>query len=159
MGIEIERKFLVNPVLWNQVRHKNQKSIMQGYLMNEPGKTIRVRLSGEQGFITIKGKSKGIARPEFEYKIPADEARQLLESFADEIIHKTRYEVEYFGKLWEVDDFKGDNLGLIIAEIELESENEPFELPPWAGREVTHETAYYNASLAANPFKNWQNNM
>ena len=155
MPIEIERKFLVNDK-WKNIDKGEGVLYEQGYLMMEPGKTIRVRLAGEKGFLTIKGKTTGLSRPEFEYEIPQPEAKELLNHFCLSKILKRRYEIQHEGHLWEVDEFLGDNQGLIVAEIELRDEHESFALPEWIGQEVSHEKKYTNASLSIHPYKDWK---
>ncbi|MDF2188932.1 CYTH domain-containing protein [Paraflavitalea sp. CAU 1676] len=155
MTTEIERKFLVKPELWLTVNKGTGKQYVQGYLLTEPGKTIRVRIGGDQGFLTIKGATKGISRSEFEYEIPVADAEQLLKQFCAALVAKTRYEIEHKGKHWEVDVFAGDNEGLVVAEIELAAEDEAFELPDWVDQEVSDDERYYNAYLSARPYKTW----
>jgi CYTH domain-containing protein len=155
MGVEIERKFLVNKEKWNAVEKPKKNLFRQGYLLMDPNKTVRVRLTDDAAYITIKGSSTGATRKEFEYEIPQNEAGELLDNFAVSEIKKIRYKILYKGKLWEVDEFQGDNQGLIVAEIELKSETENFELPDWIAREVTGEGKYYNSNLSVNPFKKW----
>jgi adenylate cyclase len=155
MGLEIERKYLVNKEKWNSIEKPKKTLFRQGYLLTDPNKTIRVRLTDSKGYLTIKGLSVGATRPEFEYEIPRDEAEQLLDNFSVSDLKKIRYEILFKDKLWEVDEFLGDNLGLIVAEIELKSESETFELPDWIDREVTGEEKYYNSNLSINPFVKW----
>lgn len=155
MPLEIERKFLINHNKWNELAKPDGKRYRQGYLLNDKNKTIRVRLSDACAFITIKGKTTGATRSEFEYNIPVADAKQLLDNFADNEISKTRYEIYYKDKLWEIDVFHGENEGLIVAEIELGSEDEKFDIPDWVTEEVTDDPKYYNASLARLPFKKW----
>lgn len=155
MPLEIERKFLINHNKWNELAKPDGKRYRQGYLLNDKNKTIRVRLSDACAFITIKGKTTGATRSEFEYNIPVADAKQLLDNFADNEISKTRYEIYYKDKLWETDVFHGENEGLIVAEIELGSEDEKFDIPDWVTEEVTDDPKYYNASLARLPFKKW----
>lgn len=155
MAIETERKFLVNRTLWALVQPERKATVRQGYLHSDEQKTIRVRTMGDQGFITIKGKTQGISRAEYEYEIPYNEAAVMLNSFAGNIVEKTRYYITYGGKTWEVDEFGGDNTGLWVAEIELDSEDEVFEKPDWATEEVTYDGRYSNASLARKPFMMW----
>ncbi len=157
MPTEIERKFLVRNNNWKDAV-KRSFIIKQGYLNSNAERTVRVRLKGDEGFITIKGKSKGISRAEFEYKIPVNEAEQILLLCEESIIRKTRFEVNIANHLWEIDVFKGANKGLIIAEIELSSEQENFELPTWIGKEVSDDKRYYNSHLAKNPFCQWNTN-
>ena len=155
MGKEIERKFLINPTKWAGLAKPSGKRLRQGYISTEPHKTIRIRVTADQGWLTIKGISTGATRLEYEYEIPLIEAIELLDNFAENELEKTRYEITYIGKLWEIDVFSGKNEGLIVAEIELESEDEQFELPEWIAEEVTHKKKYYNSNLISYPFKNW----
>lgn len=155
MGIEIERKFLVDHEQWRQLSKPAGKHYRQGYILSDDIKTIRVRVTDEHGYITIKGKTKGISRLEYEYTIPVNEGVELLNNFATSELEKTRYCISYEGKIWEVDDFLGENQGLLVAEIELEDETETFKLPPWITVEVTGDKKYYNSALSLNPFKRW----
>ncbi len=155
MGLEIERKFLVNHVKWAATEKPKAEFYRQGYLLTDPNKTIRVRATDTKGFMTIKGKSEGATRAEFEYEIPKEEAIQLLNMFAVSDLTKYRYKTVFAEKLWEVDVFLGENEGLIVAEIELSSEDEIFDLPDWAMEEVTGEKKYYNSNLSTLPFKKW----
>ena len=156
MPIEIERKFLVNIDLWNRSTKGVRRFYEQGYISTEPGKTIRVRVNDENAFITIKGKPVGMSRSEFEYRIPKQDAVELLNQFCSSIVSKYRYMVPFGGKMWEVDEFLGENEGLIVAEIELSSETEEFERPEWVGEEVTGIEKYYNSNLSKLPFKQWK---
>jgi len=156
MGIEIERKFLVNKEKWGQVIKHESSSYRQGYIVTDPEKTIRVRLTDKSGYITIKGCTVGAARPEFEYSIPKEDAVQLLDNFCSSELSKVRYFITYDNKLWEVDEFAGQNEGLIVAEIELSSEEEAFSLPPWVAQEVTGDKRYSNSNLSVNPYRNWK---
>ena len=124
--------------------------------MNNPDKTIRVRLTDNKGFITIKGLSTGASRKEFEYPIPEKDAKELLDNFCTTRISKIRNKISYKGKLWEVDEFLDNNAGLIVAEIELSMEQEKFELPDWIANEVTGESKYYNSNLSRHPYKDWK---
>jgi len=155
MGIEIERKFLVDKEKWNKVIKEKQSLYRQGYIVSDPEKTIRVRLTDKAAFLTIKGLTVGASRPEFEYNIPVEEAQQLLDGFCNSVVSKIRYFIPHEGKLWEVDEFLGENEGLIVAEIELTSEAETFSLPEWIDREVTTEKKYSNSNLAINPYRSW----
>ena len=155
MGLEIERKFLVNPAKWAAAEKPKREFYRQGYMLTDPNKTIRVRATDTKGFLTIKGKTEGATRAEFEYEIPKEEAIQLLNMFAVSDLTKYRYKVIFAEKLWEVDVFLGENEGLIVAEIELSSEREMFDLPDWAAEEVTAEKKYYNSNLSILPFKQW----
>ncbi len=145
--MEIERKFLIHRKLWDAVVKPSPKKIVQAYLVNTTEKTIRVRIKGDQGFITIKGPTKGISRSEFEYEIPLIDAEALIQQFAEKVINKDRYEIHFDGKLWEIDVFHGKLEGLILAEIELESEEETFSTPEWIAEEVSHDVEYFNARL------------
>lgn len=154
--IEIERKFLVNSDKFKEEAFAKH-DIAQGYLNSNPERTVRVRIKGEKGFLTIKGKgnASGMSRFEWEKEIPVDEAKQLLLLCENGVIDKTRFEVKLGNHIYEVDEFYGDNQGLIVAEIELDSESDIFEKPLWLGKEVTNDERYYNAYLNQNPFKNW----
>jgi adenylate cyclase len=155
MGKEIERKFLIDQQKWDSLTKPEGKFFRQGYLLTDKDKTIRVRATETKGFLTIKGQTIGATRMEYEYEIPVGEAIELLDNFSLSELSKTRYEIPFSGKLWEVDVFLGDNKGLIVAEIELESENETFDLPDWVTTEVTEEEKYYNSNLTVKPFKDW----
>jgi len=155
MGKEIERKFLIDHQKWNTLSKPEGKLFRQGYLLSDKDKTVRVRATETKGFLTIKGQTIGATRMEYEYEIPVGEATELLNHFSLTELSKTRYEITFNGKVWEIDVFLGDNKGLIVAEIELDSEDEIFELPDWISREVTEEEKYYNSNLAVKPFKDW----
>lgn len=158
MPIEIERKFLVKNTDWKK-EAKQSKVFRQGYLCNDPTKTVRVRIAGDAAFISVKGSSQYISRVEFEYPIPPEDAAYMLNHLCQgPLIEKTRYYVPYKGFVWEIDVFEGDNSGLIIAEVELTDENREIPLPDWAGKEVTGDERYYNANLVHNPYKNWKEN-
>lgn len=154
MAIEIERKFLVTGTVWKE----GSKGVeyRQGYLSSHPERTVRVRTAGEKGYLTIKGKSKGASRSEFEYEIPYGEAVDLLKELCEKpLIEKIRYKINFGGLIWEVDEFTGDNRGLVVAEVELTNEGQEVALPPWVGAEVTGDLRYYNSSLIRNPFSAW----
>jgi adenylate cyclase len=154
--VEIERKFLVkNDSFKKEAFAKNH--IAQGYLSSVPERTVRVRIKSEKGFLTIKGASNdsGLSRFEWEKEIPVSEAKSLLLLCEKGVIDKTRFEIKKGNHVFEVDEFYNDNEGLIVAEIELDSENDTFEKPDWLGKEVTGDIRYYNAYLSKNPFKNW----
>lgn len=155
MGVEIERKFLVKPQAWNILSKSDGVLIKQGYLLIESSKTVRVRIKGTVGYITIKGVSKAISRDEFEYEIPVTDAEKLIQDYCDNVISKVRYKILFAGNLWEVDVFNGDNEGLIIAEIELKSEEQEFEIPEWIEKEVSADARFYNANLSLNPYRKW----
>ena len=152
MGVEIERKFKVK----DRFRPTGVGIEMaQGYLSRDPRRTVRIRIAGIQGFLTIKGETCGATRSEYEYEIPAEEARELLALCDTPLVEKTRYVEMFCGKRWEVDIFHGANEGLRVAEIELTAEAEEFALPEWVGDEVTGERRYYNAALIAHPYSAW----
>lgn len=154
---EIERKFLLNDTAF--LAGRRGERISQGYLARTERATVRVRLGDERAWLTIKGRTRGISRHELEYEIPPEHARLVLEEMCiSAIIDKTRYRVSHGGHVWEVDVFHGANAGLVVAEIELRHENEPFECPPWLGIEVTHDPRYRNVNLAMHPFGAWQKN-
>ena len=147
MGLEIERKFLVNEEQWKSVKPVSGKHILQGYLSKEIESTVRVRVKEGIGFLTVKGKNTGSKRTEFEYKIPLEDAREMLESMCDKYIDKVRYEVTFMGKVWEVDEFSSPKSGLILAEVELNSVDEKIDLPDWITSEVTDDPSYYNSNM------------
>lgn len=155
--VEIERKFLVLSGSYKK-EAATQKRIVQGYLNSNPERTVRVRIKGDQGFLTIKGKSNdaGTIRMEWEKEIPLSDAEQLLTLCEKGAIDKIRYEIKSGIHTFEVDEFFGDNEGLTVAEIELSDENEAFEKPSWLGKEVTGDQRYYNSQLSNNPFKSWE---
>lgn len=156
MGIEIERKFLVKKEIWATVEKPKGEQFRQGYLVNTKEKTVRVRQTTSQGFLTIKGKSEGASRAEFEYEIPHNEAGELLDKFAENELSKVRYTLKNRGDIWEVDEFFGENQGLLVAEIELNSEDQLFDIPEWLDNEVTDDSRYFNANLATDPFSKWE---
>ncbi len=154
--IEIERKFLVTSDAYKVLAFaKNQ--IAQGYLNSNPERTVRVRIKGEKGFLTIKGKGNqsGMSRFEWEKEIPVAEAKALLDLCESGVISKMRFEVKVGQHVFEVDEFYGENSGLIMAEVELGSETESFEKPTWIGEEVTNDERFYNAFLSQNPYSKW----
>jgi len=152
MGIEIERKFLVVGDAW---RVGEGVPYAQGYLNRDVQRTVRVRIAGDRAFLTVKGASKGATRAEFEYPIPMQDAEQLLQMSDGPVVRKVRRIVEHEGSHFEVDEFLGDNAGLVVAELELESEDQVFAKPDWLGREVTDDPRYFNSSLAGHPYKQW----
>jgi CYTH domain-containing protein len=154
MGIEIERKFLLANEGW---RGQGIPTHMrQGYLVADPVRTVRVRIEGERAVITIKGKSSGASRGEWEYEIPVPDATELLDGLCEQPqVEKIRHRIGHAGHTWEVDEFLGLNAGLVVAEIELESEDEAFEKPDWIGAEVTGDKRYYNSSLIRMPYSQW----
>jgi len=155
--IEIERKFLVKSEAFKTAAFRKTR-ISQGFLNTDKKRTVRIRLKGEIGFITVKGQSSknGLSRFEWEKEIPKDEAEALLNLCEPAIIDKTRYEVKIGTHIYEVDEFYGDNSGLIVAEIELNSENETYIKPSWLGEEVTGDIKYYNSQLSKAPFASWK---
>ena len=155
MGKEIERKYLIDHKKWQEAEKPSGQLYRQGYLLTDPQKTIRVRITETCGFLTIKGLSVGATRPEYEYEIPISDATELLDKFSISELSKIRYKILFQNKIWEVDEFLGDNSGLIVAEIELQSEDEHFERPAWIDKEVTGEEKYYNSNLTITPYKNW----
>jgi len=153
MAIEIERKYLVKGDEWREIGVPVQYA--QGYLLADEEITVRVRIAGDSAFLTIKGKSEGMSRKEFEYPIPLDNSHELLLLSKIPIIEKKRSRIEWEGKIWEVDEFEGKNKGLILAEIELKSELETFSIPPWIGEEVSGDIRYFNSYLSQHPFTEW----
>jgi adenylate cyclase len=155
MGVEIERKFLVDHERWKQMKKPAGTHYRQGYLLDSEKHTVRIRVTDKQGYITLKGAAKGISRPEFEYKIPKKDGVELLDAFSAPEVEKIRYRIRHEGKLWEVDEFLGANAGLIVAEIELKNENEAFKKPAWVTDEVSDDERYYNSNLSTRPYKKW----
>ena len=154
MGVEIERKFLLAGDDWRALGEP--VLLRQGYLSSDPGRVVRVRIDGDHAYLTIKGRSVGATRGEWEYSIPLDEANELLEGLCEQpIVEKTRRKIDFAGNTWEVDEFFGANQGLVVAEIELASEDQQFDKPDWIGEEVTHDPRYYNSSLVRKPFSSW----
>lgn len=156
MGIEIERKFRVEKDSW---RHHATSStpFRQGYLSTDAERNVRVRTQGPKAVLTLKGKGDGLVRLEFEYAIPLDEAGQVLDALClKPLIEKTRHEVRHAGLLWEIDEFHGDNEGLVVAEVELESEEQEIDLPDWIGEEVSDDPRYLNANLVDHPYREWK---
>lgn len=155
MGVEIERKFLVDGDAWRTLGEATL--LRQGYLSADPARTVRVRIDGARAFLTIKGKSVGASRGEWEYPIPVSEAAELLDGLCQQpLVEKVRRRIAIGPHTWEVDEFLGANAGLVVAEIELASENEAFEKPVWIGREVTGETRYFNSNLIRHPYSQWK---
>ena len=146
MGIEIERKYLVKDSSYKQMCC-SKSDIRQGFLSRVPERTVRVRVYNDKGYITIKGKGEGASHPEFEYEVPLDDALQMLELCEPPVIVKTRYIVTYDNNRWEVDEFHGDLQGLVVAELEIPSEDYRFTLPPFIGKEVTGDPRYFNSSV------------
>jgi adenylate cyclase len=154
MGLEIERKFLVIGTAWQTLAAG--ALTRQGYLSSAAERTVRVRIAGDQGFLTVKGKSRGLSRAEFEYAIPVEDAAAMLDGLCEKpLIEKTRYRVPFGAHTWEVDEFHGANAGLVVAEVELASADDEPALPPWVGREVSLDPRYFNANLVKRPFTTW----
>ncbi len=154
MNQEIERKFLV---------HQNQlpplsggEPILQGYVAVDGHKSVRVRIRNKQAYLTVKGERRGASRPEYEYPLPVQDAEQMIQELCSErIVEKTRYKINFQGHVWEVDVFHRENDGLVLAEVELDHEGVNFELPEWAGEDVTDDDRFYNMNLARNPYTGW----
>jgi len=155
MGQEIERKFLVNGDAWRG----GARGVLyrQGYLSTHAERTVRVRVMGDRAALTVKGLTVGARRAEFEYDIPVDDATQMLDALCERpLIEKTRHTIAFAGHTWEVDEFHGENEGLIVAEVELLREDEEVALPPWIGAEVTADDRYKNSRLVSSPYKTWR---
>jgi adenylate cyclase len=153
MAEEIERKFLVCDDSWRD--GSPGQRMAQGYLTRDPDRSVRVRLAGQKAWLTIKGRTRGISRAEFEYEIPAEQARELLAICLPAVIEKTRHRIDFRGHVWEIDEFHGANEGLVVAEVELTDKEAEPDLPPWIGAEVSADDRYYNASLSVRPFRDW----
>ena len=153
MGVEIERKFLLAGEAWRALGEP--LLLRQGYLSSNPARVVRVRVEGEHAYVTVKGKSVGATRGEWEYPIPLQDANELLALCEQPLIEKFRRKIAFAGNVWEVDDFLGANLGLVVAEIELSFEDQPFERPDWIDAEVTHDARYFNSALARHPYSAW----
>lgn len=154
MAIEIERKFLVKGEQWRTLAVG--KVYRQGYIATHNGTTVRVRLVGNQGYLTLKGFRIGVSRAEYEYPIPAADAQEMLDNLCDRpLIEKIRYTIQWAGLIWEIDEFTGDNQGLILAEVELTAESQIIELPDWIDQEVSDDSRYYNVNLVRYPFSQW----
>ena len=157
MATEIERKFLVKGDEWRTLA--TGIFYRQGYLSTKKDCSVRVRLVGDRGYLTIKGLTQGFSRAEYEYVIPAEDARYMLDKLCVRpLIEKTRYKIDYAGLTWEVDEFAGENQGLIIAEVELPEENHQIELPNWIDKEVSDDPRYYNVNLIQQPYMQWSEN-
>lgn len=155
MPLEIERKFLVKSGDFKTSSFGI--FIHQGFISIDKERIVRIRIYGKEAFLTVKGLQKGITRSEYEYKIPIADAEEMLEKIClKPTLQKHRYRVEHQGMTWEVDEFHGDNEGLVLAEIELKSEDQPYVKPSWVGEEVTDDPRYYNVNLFRNPYKNWR---
>ncbi len=158
MGVEIERKFLVRHDAWRD--QADQGTLYrQGYLIGSEHASVRVRTEGQQAYLNIKSATLGVRRMEFEYPIPVDDANTLLETLCEKpLIEKIRYRIPQGDLVWEIDEFRGENAGLIVAEIELQSEQQTFSVPDWLGDEVSSDPRYYNVSLVKHPYRDWTNN-
>lgn len=155
MAQEIERKFLIIGQEWRKLAKGTL--YRQGYLSTVPERTVRVRVVGEKAFFTVKGITQGVSRIEFEYEIPLDDANEILDKLCEKpIIEKFRYKITFSNLIWEVDEYLGENEGLIVAEVELTDENQKIDIPDWIGNEVSDDTRYYNANLVTNPFSKWR---
>lgn len=155
MAKEIERKFLVRGDAWRALAEG--VAYRQGYLNSQKERTVRIRTVGEKAFLTVKGPTRGVTRTEFEYEIPYDDCQAMLDELAEKpIIEKKRYRIPAGPYVWEVDEFFGVNAGLVLAEIELLSEDAVFEKPDWIGEEVSGDSRYFNSSLVANPYSDWK---
>ncbi|WP_129776816.1 CYTH domain-containing protein [Peristeroidobacter soli] len=152
MATEIERKFLVRGEAWRQ---QAPLEIRQGYLNRDKQRTVRVRISGARAYLTVKGMAKGLARPEFEYEIPVADAEQMLSLCDGPLLEKRRHVTTHAGRRWEVDEFLGENAGLIVAEVELEDEHQVFQRPDWLDTEVTDDPRYLNSNLGVHPYARW----
>ena len=153
MGVEIERKFLLKGEDWRALGEP--LLLRQGYLSSNPARVVRVRVEGDQAYMTVKSKSVGATRGEWEYPIPLSDANELLALCEPPLVEKFRRKIAFAGNVWEVDEFLGANAGLVVAEIELGSENQSFERPDWIGAEVTHDARYFNSALARHPYSAW----
>ncbi|BAY65228.1 adenylate cyclase [Calothrix brevissima NIES-22] len=154
MAAEIERKFLVKDDSWRKLAEGSR--YVQGYISTAKQATVRVRIVGNQGYLTIKGATVQYSRSEFEYPIPVADAQEMLDTLCDRpLIEKTRYKIAYGNLIWEIDEFEGVNKGLIIAEVELTNEKQQIELPDWIGEEVSDNPKYYNSNLVKHPFSQW----
>ncbi|MBR9985016.1 MAG: CYTH domain-containing protein [Desulfosarcina sp.] len=153
MALEIERKFLLKEGAW---RNEKGTKYRQGYLNSTKERNVRIRIVNDNGFLTVKGVSRGAVRVEYEYEIPVAEAKAMLDDLCEKpLIEKMRYKIEFNGLIWEADEFFGENLGLLVAEVELESEDQIFVKPEWVGEEVTGDPRYFNANLIHHPYSKW----
>ncbi len=155
--MEIERKYLVNKILWQELRNPvNASFIQQAYISMDPKCSVRIRIVDNKALITIKGETQGISREEFEYSVPLREGMEIMKMAGSPVIMKSRYVIPFQGYNWEIDEFYGDNEGLIIAEVELKFADEQPEWPDWIDKEVTGDPRYFNLQLAINPLNGWQ---
>lgn len=156
MGIEIERKFLLKNDAWKK---SNAKPLVlkQGYIKNSKKGVVRIRTCDSTGFITVKGETRNASRLEYEYEIPVKDAEEMLDKLCDKpLVEKKRYNIDHGGFQWSVDQFLGANLGLVVAEIELETEDQAFDRPSWLGKEVTGDPRYFNSNLITTPYSDWE---
>lgn len=154
MGLEIERKFLVRDLRWKSLAQG--VLLRQGYLSSTPERVVRVRIEGDRALLTVKGRNIGAARGEWEYPIPLFDAQTFLDELCERpIIEKLRYRIPWHGLVWEVDEFLGENAGLVVAEVELHTVDQSFDKPEWVGEEVTEDARYYNANLLRHPYSKW----
>jgi len=155
MAMEIEHKFLIRDERWRREVERSVR-MRQGYLTSDAHCSVRVRIAGDQGHLNIKSGTLGIQRSEYEYPIPLAEAEEILDTLCEQpLLEKTRHFVRFGGHLWEIDEFEGDNTGLIVAEVELSRVDEPFDRPDWLGADVSHDIRYYNSQLARHPYRTW----
>ena len=155
MAVEIEHKFLVRDERWRREVERSVR-MRQGYLTSDARCSVRVRVAGDQGHLNVKSGTLGIQRSEYEYLIPLAEAEEMLDTLCEQpLLEKTRHFVRFGGHLWEIDEFEGDNAGLIVAEVELSRTDEPFDRPDWLGADVSHDIRYYNSQLARHPYRTW----
>ena len=155
MAVEIEHKFLVRDERWRREVERSVR-MRQGYLTSDARYSVRVRVAGDQGYLNVKSGTLGIQRSEYEYLIPLAEAEEILDTLCEQpLLEKTRHFVRFGGHLWEIDEFEGDNAGLIVAEVELSRIDEPFDQPDWLGADVSHDIRYYNSQLARHPYRTW----
>ena len=155
MAVEIEHKFLVRDERWRREVERSVR-MRQGYLTSDARCSVRVRVAGDQGYLNVKSGTLGIQRSEYEYPIPLAEAEEMLDTLCEQpLLEKTRHFVRFGGHLWEIDEFEGDNAGLIVAEVELSRIDEPFDQPDWLGADVSHDIRYYNSQLARHPYRTW----
>ena len=155
MAVEIEHKFLVRDERWRREVERSVR-MRQGYLTSDARCSVRVRVAGDQGHLNVKSGTLGIQRSEYEYPIPLAEAEEILDTLCEQpLLEKTRHFVRFGGHLWEIDEFEGDNAGLIVAEVELSRTDEPFDRPDWLGEDVSHDIRYYNSQLARHPYRTW----
>lgn len=155
MGVEIERTFLVAHDAWRSAA-TSRETLSQGYLANTSKSSVRIRRAGDAAWLSVKSMTRGLVRQEYEYPVPLEDAERMLDALCEgPLVEKVRHLVTVGGHVWEIDEFLGDNAGLVVAELELDAPDEPFERPSWLGPEVTHEERYYNFRLAERPYRDW----